>query len=168
MKINLLILKIKDDNFKKLKNICSDIFKETNNPSFNVIEPMLIVGKTYLNTLDSIYVEAIDDSLIFDTNLSVIEDISLIKCKNKEIIEKMKNQLCSDENIYFKTPYFNLLQNPKEYPIIHLGNKYQNNKITPQVFIKDYRLEIIEVSATNNKIMYKTLDSKHLSKDKVL
>jgi hypothetical protein len=168
MKINLLILKIKDDNFKKLKNICSDIFKETNNPSFNVIEPMLIVGKTYLNTLDSIYVEAIDDSLIFDTNLSVIEDISLIKCKNKEIIEKMKNQLCSDENIYFKTPYFNLLQNPEEYPIIHLGNKYQKNKKTPQVFIKDYRLEIIEVSATNNKIMYKTLDSKHLSKDKVL
>jgi hypothetical protein len=168
MKINLLTLKIKDDNFKSLKNICSDIFRETNEPSFNVIEPMLIIGKTHYNSLASIYVEAIKDSLIFDSKSSKVDNICLIKCTNKKIINNLRDKLCSAEDINFKTPYFNLLQNPNEYPIINLGNNYNRNIEVPQVIIKDYRLELIEIFSKGNQIIYKTLDSKHLSMDKVL
>ncbi len=168
MKINLITLKIKDDNFKHLKNICSNLFKETNDPSFNVIEPLLIIGKTYYSSLSQIYIEAIKNPLIFDTHLSSCENISLIKCKNTEIIENLKSKLCSNEIINFKTPYFSLLKDSTNYPFIHLGNDFKKVIEVPKVIVKDYRLELIEITSSKSQIIYKILDTKHLSMDKVL
>jgi hypothetical protein len=168
MKINLITFKLKDTDTLYLKNISKSIFNKTNNPSFNIIEPIVILGKTTLSSFDSVTIDFIEESLVFDDSIQSKDKISFIASNNSSFINTLRDNLCDSNEINFNSKYFNLLKEKQEYPLIQIGGFLQNQIKVDRIVIKDFRLEILEIKIEDNTIQYKSLDTIHLSKDKVL
>lgn len=168
MKIKLITLKLKDNDFSYLKKLKKDLFLHTNNPSFNLIEPFVILGKTDLQSFNNLKIKAIETPLCFNSLATNNNNVCFIDAKTNESIEYLQSLLCNKTVINFKSKYFNLLEDNDKYPIIHLGNAIKNDiKVNP-IVISDYRIELLEIIIMDNKVTYRVLDSIHLSMDKDL
>ena len=168
MTIKLITLQPKDTITSLLKKTAKDLFEKTNDPSFNIIEPLIILGETKLSSFANIKIKAIKSSLTFDEFTQRNKDVCFFPHVENCEIENLKETLCTKEKIDFNYKYFNLLKSYNIYPIVRLGNSFDKKVKIPKVIIDDYRIEIIEISVTDDIFYYNTLDTIHLSRDKVL
>lgn len=168
MKIKLITLKLKDKDYSYLKNLKKDLFQKTNNPSFNMIEPLTILGKTDLQSFNNVKIKGIETPLYFNSSTTNKDDVCFVSCKSNESIKYLQSTLCNKTEINFQSKYFNLLENSNNYPLIHLGNAIKDNICVNPIIINDFRLELLCLIINDNKLSYRVLDSIHLAKDIVL
>lgn len=163
MKYKLITLKLNDQDLKYIKTIKRSLFSISNDPSFNIFQSLVVLGKTDLNNLNNVDIPSINSKLVFNNNIESNNKCSFIRSEKNEELYDLINQICLNEDIKIYSKYFNLLQEFNNLPIIHLGNSNNIAKEIKTIIIKDYRLELIEININDNFISYKIIDSLHLS-----
>ena len=158
-----------DKDYKYINNLKKDLYFITNNPSFNIFPSLSILGETNLSNFKNNNLKINNPIIEFESNLTFKKESVFIKSKNNSLISYLKNELCVETLSNTFSKYLKLPKNEDNYPIIYLGT---NSEIIStnikKIFIKDIRLNIVEIILNNNEIKYKTLDSIHLSMDKIL
>ncbi len=162
-------LELLDKDYKYLNNIKKQLYFETNNPSFNIMQALCILGETHLQNFKNINLLIENPMIEFETNISIENESLFINSINNNFIQYLKNELCIDNSLGIYSNYLSFPNDLKNYPFIYLGKSERLiNKKIDKIEIKDIRLNIFELIVNKNEYIYKKIDSIHLSMDKVL
>ncbi len=165
MKIKLVTFMLNEIDELKLKNVKRKLFLKTNDPSFNILPPFVILGQTQLNNFNNLHIDFSNKPIIFSKDISNTDLTSFIQAESNVCCDSLFAQLCFN-NTTFNSKYLNLLNNNFKNPYILLGNKTDLLIHFDKIVLKDYRLKLIEIEEKNNNIFYEQLDFIHLSLDK--